>query len=111
MLSAPPATATSVSPSRMYCEADTIACMPLPHSRFSVSEPVSCGRPPFTQARRERYMSRGSVWMTLPKTHWPTCFGSIAGARDGLLDHARGEVGGRNVLQAAAVIADGSAYA
>ena len=77
MLSAPPATAASVSPSRMYCDAETIACMPLPHRRFSVSAPVSCGRPPFTQARREMYMSFGSVWMTLPNTHWPTSFGSI----------------------------------
>ena len=50
--------------------------MPLPHSRFSVSEPVVTGRPPFTQARREMYMSFGSVWMTLPKMHWPTSFGS-----------------------------------
>ena len=22
------------------------------------------------------YMSRGSVWITLPNTHWPTSFGS-----------------------------------
>ncbi len=76
MLSAPPATATSVSPSRMYCDAETMACMPLPHSRLTVNAPVSCGRPPFTHARREMYMSLGSVWMTLPMTHWPTSFGS-----------------------------------
>jgi hypothetical protein len=38
---------------------------------------VSCGKPPFTQASREIYMSLGSVWMTLPNTHWPTSFGSI----------------------------------
>ena len=77
MLSTPPATAASVSPSRMYCDAETIACMPLPQRRFSVSAPVSCGRPPFTQASREMYMSLGSVWITLPNTHWPTSFGSI----------------------------------
>ncbi len=77
MLSAPPATAASVSPSRMYCAAETIAWKPLPHSRLTVKAPVSCGRPPFTQARREMYMSRGSVWMTLPMTHWPTSLGSI----------------------------------
>ena len=76
MLSAPPATAASVSPSRMYCDADTIACIPLPQRRLSVSAPVSCGSPPFTQASREMYMSFGSVWITLPKTHWPTSFGS-----------------------------------
>ena len=77
MLSTPPATAASVSPSRMYCDAETIACIPLPHRRFNVSAPVSCGNPPFTQASREMYMSLGSVWMTLPNTHWPTSLGSI----------------------------------
>ena len=61
MLSTPPATAASVSPRRMYCDADTIACIPLPQRRFNVSAPVSCGNPPFTQARREMYMSLGSV--------------------------------------------------
>jgi len=77
MLSAPPATAVSVSPSRMYCDAETIACMPLPHRRFSVMAPVPCGSPPFTQARREMYMSFASVWITLPITHCPTLAGSI----------------------------------
>ena len=77
MLSVPPATAVSVSPSRMYCAADTIACMPLPHSRLTVNAPVSCGRPPLTAHSRDTYMSRASVWMTLPMTHWPTSLGSI----------------------------------
>ncbi len=77
MLSVPPATAVSVSPNRMYCAADTIACMPLPHSRFTVNAPVSCGNPPFTAHSREMYMSFGSVWITLPITHWPTSAGSI----------------------------------
>ena len=110
MLSAPPATAASVSPSRMYCDAETIACMPLPHRRFTVNAPVSCGRPPFTQARREMYMSFGSVWITLPITHWPTSFGSIFARLDRFLDDARGEVARRDVLEAAAVIADGGAH-
>jgi len=77
MLSVPPATAVSVSPSRMYCDAETIACMPLPHNRFTVNAPVSWGSPPLTAHRREMYMSRASVWITLPITHWPTSFGSI----------------------------------
>ena len=42
--SAPPATATSQSPSRIACAADTIACSPLPHSRFSVNAGVSTAR-------------------------------------------------------------------
>ena len=110
MLSAPPATAASVSPSRMYCAAETIACMPLPHRRFTVSAPVSCGSPPLTQATREMYMSFGSVWITLPNTHWPTSFGSTLARADRFLDDARGEFGRRDVLQAAAVVADGRAH-
>src|SRR5215469_474035 len=74
--SAPPATATSASPSAMACAAETIACSPLPHSRFTVNAGVSTGKPPLTAATRLRYMSRGSVWITLPKTQWPTADGS-----------------------------------
>ena len=66
--SAPPATATSQSPSMMDCEADTMACSPLPHSRFTVSAGVPTSRPPFTAATRDRYMSRSSVCSTLPNT-------------------------------------------
>ena len=68
MDSTPPATATSQSPSLIAWAADTIACSPLPHSRLTVKAGVSTGRPPLTAATRLRYMSRGSVWITLPKT-------------------------------------------
>src|SRR6266542_6639042 len=74
--SAPPATAASASPSLMACAADTIACNPLPHSRLTLNAGVSTGRPPFTAATRPRYMSRTSVWMTLPNTACPTSTGS-----------------------------------
>src|SRR5215813_12960207 len=74
--SEPPATATSQSPSAIACAADTIACSPVPHSRFSVNAGVPTGRPPFTDATRDRYMSRTSVWITLPNTVWPTPDGS-----------------------------------
>jgi len=66
--SAPPATATSQSPSMMACEADTMACSPLPHSRFTVSAGVPTSRPPLTAATRDRYMSLFSVWIQLPNT-------------------------------------------
>src|SRR6516162_1133346 len=68
--SAPPATAASVSPSLMACAAETIACSPLPQSRFTVNAGVVTGRPPFTAATRLRYMSLVSVWVTLPKVAW-----------------------------------------
>ena len=70
--SAPPATATSQSPSLIAWAADTIACRPLPHSRLTVKAGVSTGRPPLTVATRLRYMSRTSVWITLPNTACPT---------------------------------------
>src|SRR5215469_7271549 len=73
--SAPPATATSQSPSRIAWAADTIACSPLPHRRLTVNAGVSTGRPPLTAATRLRYMSRASVWITLPRTAWPTSSG------------------------------------
>ena len=72
MLSAPPPTAMSVSPSMMVCAADTIACSPEPHSRFSVSAGASFATPAFIAATRARYMSFGSVWITLPNTTCPT---------------------------------------
>src|SRR5215472_136486 len=72
MLSAPPPTAMSVSPNMMVCAADTIACSPDPHSRFRVSAGASCVTPAFSAATRARYMSLGSVWITLPNTTCPT---------------------------------------
>jgi hypothetical protein len=74
--SAPPATATSQSPSMMACAADTMACSPLPHSRLTVKAGISTGSPPLTAATRDRYMSLVSVCSTLPNTAWPTWAGS-----------------------------------
>ncbi len=73
--SAPPATATSASPSSSAWAAETMAWSPLPHSRFTVSAGVPTGSPPLTAATRARYMSRGSVWITLPNTTCPTSSG------------------------------------
>ncbi len=68
MLSAPAPIAMSASPSRMLCEAETIACKPDPHSRFSVRAGASCVTPALIAQTRARYMSFASVWITLPKT-------------------------------------------
>src|ERR1051326_765432 len=78
MHSTPPATATSASPNMIVWAAETIACRPLPHSRFNVSAGVSTEQPPLMAATRERYISLASVWMTLQKTTWPTSAGSRA---------------------------------
>ena len=61
MDSAPPATATAASPSMMAWAAETMACSPLPHRRFTVNAGMVTGRPPLTAATRLRYMSLGSV--------------------------------------------------
>ena len=53
-----------------------MACIPLPHSRFTVSAGVLMSRPPLMAATRDRYMSLFSVWMQLPNTTWPTRAGS-----------------------------------
>ena len=45
-----------------------MACIPLPHSRFTVIAGVSWFRPPFIAATREMYMSRTSVRITWPNT-------------------------------------------
>src|SRR5215831_9051664 len=74
--SAPPATATSQSPSLIACAADTIACSPVPHSRLRVKAGVSMPSPPSIAATRARYMSLTSVWITLPNITWPTSDGS-----------------------------------
>ena len=76
MLSAPPATAVVQSPSRMCCAAETMACKPEPHRRFTVRAGVPTGTPASTAATRERYMSRASPWITLPITTCPTLAGS-----------------------------------
>src|ERR1700733_2724407 len=72
MLSTPPPSAISVSPSMMVCAADTIACKPEPHSRFSESAGASFVTPAFIAATHAMYMSFGSVWITLPNTTCPT---------------------------------------
>jgi hypothetical protein len=77
MLSAPAPIATSMSPSRMCCEAETMACRPEPHRRFTVRQGVPTGMPASTAATREMYMSRASPCTTLPSTTWPTVAGSI----------------------------------
>src|SRR5436190_419740 len=93
--SAPPASATSTSPDWIACVADTIACTPVPHRRFTVNAGVSCGIPAFIPTTRAMYMSAGSVWITLPKTTWSIWPGSMParsmGATDSVVNPATGE--------------------
>ena len=56
-------------------------------------------------------MSFASVWITLPNTHWPMSLGSIFARATASLHDARAELGRRDVLQAAAVVADGRPHA
>jgi hypothetical protein len=71
----------------MLCDAETIACMPLPHRRLTVIAVVSCGRPPLMQATRENflygctllnlhglyYTTHGSFWEWAPPFIWCGC--------------------------------------
>jgi hypothetical protein len=75
--SAPPATTTSASPVWIVCAAETIACTPVPHSRFTVNAGVSFGIPALMPTTRAMYMSSGAEWMTFPNTTCSTCSGSI----------------------------------
>ena len=110
MLSAPAPTAMSLSPSRMCCAAETIACRPLPHRRFTVRQGVPTGNPASIAATRDMYMSRASPWITLPTTTCPTVAGSIfARATASLMAIAPSFVG-PNVLERAAVVADRGAH-
>ncbi len=97
MLSAPPPTTVSVSPSRMCCAAETIACSPEPHRRLTVRHGVPTGSPASIAATRDRYMSRASPWITLPITTWPTVAGStLARASASLIAIAPSFVGARS---------------
>ena len=111
MLSAPPPTAMSVSPSMMVCAADTIACRPEPHSRFSVSAGVSCAHAGLHRGdAREVHVLRLGV-DHVAEHHLPDVLAVDLGARQRLAHDLRAEIGGRHVLQAAAEIADGGAHA
>jgi hypothetical protein len=81
MLSAPPPITTSQSPSITCCTAETIACSPEPHRRFTVRQGVPTGSPASSAATRAIYMSFASPWITLPITTCPTLAGSTL-ARD-----------------------------
>src|SRR6056297_3717533 len=74
--SAPPATAKSASPNIRDCVAETMACAPDPQRRLTFMAGAASGIPASIAATRDRYISRGSVLMTWPKTTWPTCPGS-----------------------------------
>ena len=101
--------ATSQSPSRMLWAELMMACRPEPHSRLTVRAGVSWLQPPSMAATRAMYMSRGSVAITLPNTTWPTSLPEHLGARQHVLGHQGGQLGGGHVLQAAAEGADGGA--
>ena len=110
MLSTPPATAASVSPSRMYCDAETIACMPLPQRRFNGQRAgvvrqaaVHAGEP------RDVHVLRLGVDDVAEHALADVLRVDLRPA-DGFLDDARGQVARRDVLQAAAVVTDRRAH-
>ena len=73
MLSAPPASAKSASPIASAWTQETIAWAPEPQRRFTFIAGALSGTPASIAAARLRYMSRGSVLITWPKTTCPIC--------------------------------------
>ena len=106
--SAPPATATSQSPSMTACEADTMACSPLPHSRFT----VSAGRPDRQAAVNGRHPGQVHVpklGMEHVAEHHVTHLSRVhTRPADRLTQHLRSQITGRDRSQATAELADRS---
>ena len=109
MLSAPPASAKSASPIASACTAETIACAPEPHSRFTFIAGTVSGTPASIAATRLRYMSRGSVLITWPKTTCPICPPSTPGRSSAARAAMRRERDRRRRREASAEGADGGA--
>src|SRR5258708_7776012 len=70
----PPATAASTLPSRTSCAAETIACAPEPHTRFTVIAGTDTGSPERTAAWRPGFIL-APAWTTLPMTAVPISSG------------------------------------
>ena len=107
MLSAPPASAKSASPSASACTAETTACAPDPQSRLTFIAGTVSGMPASIAATRRRYMSRGSVLMTWPKTTWPIWPGSTPARSIAACGRDRAQLDRRGAGEAAAEGADG----
>ena len=112
MLSAPPATAASVSPSRMYCDGDddrlhAAAAQAVDGQRAGVVRQAAV----HARTRARCTCPSARCGCTLPNTHWPMSFGSTLARATASRTTRGAELGGRDVLQAAAVIADGGAHA
>ena len=94
----------------MVCAADTIACRPDPHSRFSVSAGLLRHAGVHRGDAREVHVLRLGM-DHVAEHHLPDLVAGDAGARQCLAHHLSAEIGGRHVLQAAAEIADRGAHA
>ena len=69
--------------------AETTAWAPEPQRRLTFIAGTLSGMPASMAATRLRYMSRGSVLMTWPKTTWPICLPSTPSAPAPPWRHAR----------------------
>ena len=68
MASIPPASTIFASSVWIICAAETIACIPDPHSRFTVSAGVSIGNPARNPTCRAPYKASPEVCCALPNT-------------------------------------------
>src|SRR5712691_11777700 len=74
MLSTPPATHNSMSPSRMARAACTAASSPLAQSRFKVTPGTSAGSPARSSAIRATFLLSSPAWLAQPKKTSSTSF-------------------------------------
>src|SRR6516162_2516384 len=103
MLSSPPPTITSVSPSMTRCAAMAIACRPELQKRLTVTPETVTGRPARTAERRAMFWPVARSGMAQPRITSSTSPGSNAGARDRLLDHVAAEHGAVGGVERAAI--------
>src|SRR3954470_22655897 len=97
MFSMPPATAVSTDPTRISCAADTIACAPEPHTRFTVKAGTVTGRPACTAA----WVHLRAGLNNLPHDRGANLVRFESGVFDGGPDRHRAEIGRGDVLKAA----------
>lgn len=104
MLSAPPATEASISPSAIIWAAEMIACMALPHRRLKVSAGVSAVKPPWTAATRARYMSPRLGMNHVAEDAWPISSGAkVERASASRTHNAANSAGGMSLRAGAAI--------
>ena len=95
----------------MVCAAETIACSPLPHSRFSVSAGVSTGKPAFDRGDAAQVHVARVGMQDVAEDDVAHVARLDARALDRFVQDQACQASGRHVFEAAAILADRRAHA